>query len=524
MGTGHVFVVQGLLEHLDCDALVVPSDPAFTIEPDWHAALRLDEGGDPPSRPERWEERGYGRAGGGAAAPGPPAWFVDAVWSPGRSARAAAQELAARLAGALREIAEAGLEPQHQRPHPLVAVPALGTGGGGFDTVRGAQIDLLLQTCQDTVGEAPLDVAVVAKHPADYSAFQEIRRRRPAAERGVAPALRDAAEELADRARQGELALFLGAGVGIAAGLPSWDDLLRRLERRTGVPAEELAPLDRGELLRRELGGSVGEAVVAELAGADRYGVAHAALAALRCTETVTTNYDGLYELAAADAFRQPVSVLPGAAVEAGRPWVLKMHGDVVRPESIVLSRSDVVAYDATSRPVSSVVQALMLTRHLLVVGASMTDDNFLRLAHEVAAFQDRDTRRRDGDADGDTLIGTVVTLSPKPAQERLWRGRFRYLAASDGGSAAERARHLAIFLDLLAMLAASRDRYLLDPRYEQMLSEDERHVATAARALAGAVSALPVDGATAWAGLRAQLRRLGAGGSDADVGGTREA
>ncbi|MCK6210193.1 SIR2 family protein [Georgenia sp. EYE_87] len=163
----------------------------------------------------------------------------------------------------------------------------------------------------------------------------------------------------------------------------------------------------------------------------------------------------------------------------------------------------------------SSVVQALMLTRHLLVVGASMTDDNFLRLAHEVAGFQDRDARTHDGD--GDALIGTVVTLSPKPAQERLWRGRFRYLATSDVGTGAERARELAIFLDLLAMLAASRDRYLLNPRYEQMLSADERHVAKAGRALADAVSRLPGEGAAAWAGLRAQLRRLGA---DAGAGG----
>ncbi|WP_418607493.1 SIR2 family NAD-dependent protein deacylase [Georgenia sp. SUBG003] len=311
----------------------------------------------------------------------------------------------------------------------------------------------------------------------------------------------------------------------IAAGLPSWNGLLERLERRAGVPTEDLLPLDRGELLRRELGGSVGDEVVAELGRADRYAVTHATLAALGCTEVVTTNYDALYELAAADAYQRPVTVLPGGAVEPGTPWVLKMHGDVARPESIVLSRSDVVTYDALSRPVSSAVQALMLTRHLLVVGASMTDDNFLRLAHEVTAFRERDPRT--GDDDGAPPIGTVVTLSPKPAQERLWEGRFRYLTMSDGATGAERARHLAIFLDLVAMLATSRDRYLLDPRYEGMLtSRAERDAAATARSLAAAVDGLPREGRVAWRALREQLARLGARPADprADVGGSGQA
>src|SRR5690606_11665136 len=131
------------------------------------------------------------------------------------------------------------------------------------------------------------------------------------------------------------------------------------------------SPLDRAELLRRALGEEFGDAVAEEAARVDRYAITHSLLAALGCREIVTTNYDELYERAAADLDgTDGVPVRPYEEPRGGRPWVLKMHGDVHDPAGIVLTRSDFVRYDSRSRPMGSVVQALLLTRHLLVVGA----------------------------------------------------------------------------------------------------------------------------------------------------------
>ena len=59
----------------------------------------------------------------------------------------------------------------------------------------------------------------------------------------------------------------------------------------------------------------------------------------------MTTNYDNGYELAAGavQPADRPAKVLPREYAEAGSPWLLKLHGDVAKPESIVLTRQHYV-------------------------------------------------------------------------------------------------------------------------------------------------------------------------------------
>lgn len=182
------------------------------------------------------------------------------------------------------------------------------------------------------------------------------------------------------------------------------------------------------------------------------------------------------------------------------------MHGDIRAPESFVLTRSDFVGYDAKSRPMGSMVQSLMITKHLLVVGASMTDDNFLRLAHEVFAFLEAGEPKSGP-------IGTVITLGKEAAKTRLWKNRFTYVPISEaapGKEGQKEARDLAIFLDLVAMLT-STNALLLDPRYANLLgSNDERAAAESARALYGVIKRLPPAEASAWQNLRSALVELG--------------
>lgn len=253
----------------------------------------------------------------------------------------------------------------------------------------------------------------------------------------------------------------------------------------------------------------------------ERHTVAHALLAGLGSEAVVTTNYDNGYELAAAAV--QPTGrqlrVLPREHAQAGSPWLLKMHGDVALPESIVLTRQHYLEYADARTPLTGMVQALLMTRHMLFVGFSLVDDNFARLAYQV-----RRVLVTGGSLD--QKVGTVLALRADPAREKLWEPDLDHVAmaeppARDDEEEATRAlvmrgaRRLELFLDRLAWRAANvrggRETFLLDPRYDAV-QRSPAEEALRQRLLELERSAGPEERNTAaWQAVGAALRSLGA-------------
>jgi hypothetical protein len=512
--SGHVFVVGADLTRLLCDDVLVPTDRSLRVGPGWCSLLPdgmvtdSDADSDGACIGLKWSgnDRVLQVPGGGDRR----VWLVDTVDDGGLSGEDSLRWLLdgareALTAVARREVVEAA----HGRARRLVGLPALGTGWGAAAGERGALLQQLLPVLREVVAEHGFDVALVLRGPSDLAAAQRVRR----GETGgwdLPAHLHALAQQLGQAARCGQLAVFIGAGVSAAAGLPTWEQLVGELAERSGLDEElreglsRLPPQDSAALLARELGREQLEEFVKERFGPASYALAHALIADLPVQEFVTTNYDPLVELAASDIGRR-MQVLPFEEAAPGAPWLLKLHGDAAYPESVVLTREEYLQFGDTRAALAGVLHSLLLTRHVLFVGTSMLDDDLIRIAHQVRSAVQRPgraSRRRNG---------TVLALREDVARARLWEQDVETVAmgAADTSSA-EAARRLEVLLDLIGCLSTPPTGYLLDSAYRGLLDEEERDLAAA---LATMAETLPEgSGSAAAQEVAALLRSLGHG------------
>jgi hypothetical protein len=518
-GPGHVFVIGADLTRLSCDDVLVPTDRDLRVAPGWRplvpAELVTDEADDGACL------GGLCWSGGERVleVPGEDprhVWLVDTVADGAGDGRQGLDWILDGAREALDAVAKRRVEvPVHGRARRLVGLPALGTGWGGAAGERGALLQQLLPVLREAAADHGFDVALVLRGPSDLAAAQRVRR---GDEGGwdLPEHLLDLGRQLGEMARRGQLAVFIGAGVSAAAGLPTWERLVEELAERSGLDAgmrEGLAalnPQDSAALLARELGRDALREFVSDRFGPGQYALAHALVADLPVQEFVTTNYDPLVELAAAGIGRS-LSVLPFDEAEPGRPWLLKLHGDAAHPESVVLTREEYLQLGDARAALSGVLHSLLLTRHVLFVGTSMLDDDLIRIAHQVrSALQvpGEQHRRR---------TGTVLALREDPVRARLWEQDVETVAMAPAqASAAAAARRLEVLLDLIGCVSTPPTGYLLDPAYRGLLDERERALADA---LVPVACTVPDEAdSSAATEVAALLRRLGWGSSAAEA------
>jgi hypothetical protein len=507
MTPGHVFVVRGDLRSFHADAWLLPSDEGFETSRSWHGAV--------PDRRALTAPPGWGHDGVRVARipeATPPCWMGN-VGRQGQPPEWYAEAARQFLEEAAREVVAASTT---HRPRPLLALPLVGTGYGGGRAISGELAHVVLRVVAEAVEQCGVDAAIVCWEETAYAALQRARtdlvRRDPRSPAGwpeLTEAQRGAAQRLGSQARRGDLVLFLGAGMSVGAGLPTWDALLDDLAQQAGMDdgqreaLERLPVLDRGRIVERRLAeaGRRLDEEVRRLLHRERYPLSLALVAPLPANEVVTMNYDRLFEAASRGAGRE-LAVLPWEPARSGRRWLLKMHGCVERGD-IVLTRHDYHRYEQKHAALAGIVQALLITRHMLFLGFGLQDQNFHRIVEDV-----RQVVRRDGRPAAP--FGTAVVLADDELVEELWRNDLAFVSMGGPTAGASGAgRRVELLLDCLGAAATDQSAHLLDDRYQGMLTGAERVLAQRLRALR---TQLPDDVAEvdAWRRVEQLLRELG--------------
>lgn len=210
--------------------------------------------------------------------------------------------------------------------------------------------------------------------------------------------------------------VFVGAGLSSGLGLPGWPQLIRQMidwceSQGISLPNksdieylldEKKDLLAAANALRAKMGDDKYRQFLSEVflrPDLEPMEV-HEILAKIPFVAAATTNYDSLVE----DGYRkvhpdQSFEVFAhdnheqlGTALSAKRYFVLKAHGTVERPETIILDSKDYGRLFFKSEGYRTFLRAMFLHRTVLFLGFSMTDPELLFLLRELKAIFDGHT------------------------------------------------------------------------------------------------------------------------------------
>jgi len=213
------------------------------------------------------------------------------------------------------------------------------------------------------------------------------------------------------------------------------------------------------------------EAVAEIVSKNGRFTPAHVLLHSLNIP-AVTTNYDNLYEKAG-------ISV---GKLTPCLPWdrchlfdtdtghsLLKLHGSVHDPDSIVLTRKDYNRFGDEREALRGMVASMMVEREILFVGFSMTDDNVHVIIDRVLKVcqeqEETDGWRRK--------LGTVLALVENAMFNEYWGEKFNVLSCGASWGDKPAWRH-DCFLSCLAF-GMKYHWPILSRQYTSLLMEPEQ-------------------------------------------------
>lgn len=199
----------------------------------------------------------------------------------------------------------------------------------------------------------------------------------------------DIPRELIEEIQSGNVILFVGELLSYSAGIPALSNLMAPLARALGMhqAADPQKVADAYEVAkgRRSLIQHLRTAYAAANAIPS---YSHSLLAALPIQGCITTNLDGLLEqgLQMAQVPYQTV-VRPEdlAFLSPKQRFVVKLFGDITRPETVIFTTKDFSGYPASHEALITWLKGQLFNKTLLFVGYSMENAIFSQLRSQIS-------------------------------------------------------------------------------------------------------------------------------------------
>lgn len=199
----------------------------------------------------------------------------------------------------------------------------------------------------------------------------------------------DILDGIASKIARGKAVLFIGAGLSVGVGLPSWRHLASELASEIGC-STTASPLDIAQYYENERGRhELHEKLRSQIKERPvSYSENHRKLASLGFRVVITTNYDRLLEEALRASGYEVHVVVSDIDVsywdEEQEVQVLKLHGDIENADSIVITRTDYSSFFRTHPGITHRLRAILLDCPLIFVGYNLEDPDFNFILDEI--------------------------------------------------------------------------------------------------------------------------------------------
>ncbi len=229
-------------------------------------------------------------------------------------------------------------------------------------------------------------------------------------------------QDLLDSVMSKRIHLFIGSGASSASELIGWDVLIDEMKQMirkecTSYPQNDLEEflensdfLDIAELFRQTVKDHRYFSFLRSRYRRDvKPSCLHRELSKIPVNTIFTTNYDKLLEI----SFRIRNGCDPAVVVypeqlgyiNNSEVRIIKLHGDIDHPSSIVLTRTDYARYASRHKDFEMMLHSSINDFTILFIGFGIRDQNFQRIYHDARSLYDSTKRTAYAIMTGTNLV-----------------------------------------------------------------------------------------------------------------------